>query len=356
MKCPKCGTNHRRKDGMQCKCNYNFVFNPYQDNGWTDGKFLALLKKASSNDTHYFSRNQLLTYTSKERRLSIGQNIGLIILIITAVGLLLPIVLVCAYRLLYGLVSILEEVLSILPDGSVSSLIKLRTDTPITVWLCVGIIVVVLVFLYIRNRRPFSLSEKDLQRLLYKWQARGNKIEKLIEKPDLHDPPPEWKESDIYDYGVERILVVQHDIMVDVLVKNGFHAQERTVVISSEGYPGYLMPHIKRLFETNLSLKVFVMHDTMDDRESRQFIEQVKYRFPLKGREIIDMGLFPENHNLILKGIKAKPEDAAAKLTVDSIPYPFLSKVLALSLVQAVPFMYILEQVEQDQYPGSGFG
>ena len=42
----------------------------------------------------------------------------------------------------------------------------------------------------------------------------------------LKKAPPEWKEPDIYDYGFERILVVQRDLLVDLFVKNNFHSEE----------------------------------------------------------------------------------------------------------------------------------
>ena len=54
MKCSTCNYNQRRgKQGMTCKkCGYKFVFDPKR-HGLTDGKFLASVHRASSNDTYY---------------------------------------------------------------------------------------------------------------------------------------------------------------------------------------------------------------------------------------------------------------------------------------------------------------
>ena len=59
MKCPNCATNHLRgKQGMQCKCGYQFVFDPKR-HGLTDGKFLSHVRRASRNGTYFFTENQL---------------------------------------------------------------------------------------------------------------------------------------------------------------------------------------------------------------------------------------------------------------------------------------------------------
>ena len=60
-----------------------------------------------------------------------------------------------------------------------------------------------------------------------KWVGVQGPIEKMIETPRLGTPPPEFEEPDLYDYGVERILVVQHDLLVDLFVLNGLHAEQR---------------------------------------------------------------------------------------------------------------------------------
>ena len=61
---------------------------------------------------------------------------------------------------------------------------------------------------------------------LASWQAKYP-LEKLLEGRKLEAPPPDWKEEDVYDYGAERVLVVDDDALVDFFVLNDFHAQQR---------------------------------------------------------------------------------------------------------------------------------
>lgn len=100
------------------------------------------------------------------------------------------------------------------------------------------------------------------RRYVRKWQGAGNEIPKLIESESLSNPPSDCKEGDIYDYGVERILIVERDILVDWLVLNDFHAQERTLVLSVSGYPDYLVPIARELIEQNANLPVCLLHDS----------------------------------------------------------------------------------------------
>lgn len=59
MKCPQCSHNHPRREGLVCgRCSYQFVFDKGVD-AMTDSLFLALQRKASRNDTFYFTENQL---------------------------------------------------------------------------------------------------------------------------------------------------------------------------------------------------------------------------------------------------------------------------------------------------------
>lgn len=65
------------------------------------------------------------------------------------------------------------------------------------------------------------------------WKAAGKPLAKLLEAPALHAPPAPYREGDIYDYGVERIVIVEHDLLVDLLVMNNQHAEQRALLASS---------------------------------------------------------------------------------------------------------------------------
>lgn len=224
MKCPKCQRNHRRKrEGMRCTCGYSFRLDPQVT--MPDSRFLALLKKASAGDTQRYTvrnliavhRSQLLQEASKNRKGCLG----------------------CSGVLALG------------------SLLVAASGEP-------GALVVTLVGVLgsgvaLLNKPPDA--EAQVLSAVEAWRKAGGELPGMLEEPSLHTPPPEAPEPDVFDYGVERVLVVDRDLLVDLFVLNGFHAQERALVISAGGYPQYLVPRLAQVLEQNPETPVYLLHD-----------------------------------------------------------------------------------------------
>jgi hypothetical protein len=314
MKCPKCGNNHSKKSGQTCRCGYEFVFNPQIDHGWTDGKFLALIKRASHNGTYYFTKNQLLTYSRKSRK---AASLPLAAIIIPAI---IAGIFVAAF-----------------------------SKQPI-----LGIIAGIVVFLVsaVCRLQTMKLSRRKLETLIDKWLNSDRKIDKLLVEPTLQTPPPEWKEKDIYDYGVEKILITQHDLQVDSLVRNNFHTEQKMLVISANGYPQYILPRLKKILTGNPAIKIYALHDTMTESEGQTFISRIRDIFECDKHEIIDLGLYQKNVELIFKALKSKPENSNEDIPLDFIPFPLLSTLLVLSMKNNAVFAYILEEAARGTYAG----
>jgi hypothetical protein len=63
-------------------------------------------------------------------------------------------------------------------------------------------------------------NQEEFWRIVKKWEEKKGALAGMLVKPSLHQPPPEFQESDIYDYGVERIIIVERPILVDLLPKS----------------------------------------------------------------------------------------------------------------------------------------
>lgn len=65
MYCPKCNKYYRKKYGtiLQCACGYNFVFG--HNDSIKDSFMLMLEKKASKNESSYFTIDNLYTVYHK---------------------------------------------------------------------------------------------------------------------------------------------------------------------------------------------------------------------------------------------------------------------------------------------------
>ncbi len=308
---------------MTCACGYHFVFNPKIDK-LTDGKFQTVIKQASKNDTYFFTKNQL--YTAFCRKLHKPVNL------LVFIGIFI----VSVFMVIIGLMIGSWEV-------------------------TVGAVFVAVLFLGALFGIPSSikkfLSRDNFDTLLHRWM-QANEIPKLLVKPQLGAPPTQqWQEPDIFDYGVERILVVEHDILVDLFVKNGFHAEQSCLIISANGYPTYLAQRLPELVKKNKNISVFLLHDSSPTGTTvtNKFLDSHKEL--LKNARILDAGLFPEDlENInVLKRLKTGKEPAS--VPVDAIPYAYLALLLTESISKGIPFGHLLlVWSDRDTPDGGSYG
>ena len=264
MKCPECNYDQKVKYGLICRCGYEFTFNPKTTRppGQTDGRFVATIARANQNETVYFTRNQL--YAA----------------FVTKYG---P----SRWGTLYGgaCISILGAFLTYF-------------QIPIFGYLFLGIGVLTTLWgLFIK---PGFVSRKQFENWINAWLQAGKNIPMLIEHPTLHQPPPDWEEKDIYDYGCEKLLIVQHDLMVDLLVLNNQHTEQRMLVLSESGYPNYLVAKVQELLADRPELPIFLLHDAT--REGMQMAERMKTRaswLDLSQSSFVDLGFTPEDFKMM---------------------------------------------------------
>ena len=318
MKCPQCSRNHRLgKYGMKCGCNYHFCFNPKAQGtlGLTDGKFLACVRAASQNDTTYFTRNQL--YAVYCRRLRKSPVTSLVI-----GGVLLMV--------------------------AAGTYFIARHDNPevrgVDYVLGVAGIIVIGFGQYIARR---EIPRQDFDFVLGKWLGQGRHLDRLLEQPSLHEPPPEWNELDIYDYGVERLLIVEHDLLVDLFVKNGVHAEQRMLVISESGYPDYLMEVARRLLDEQPDLPVFLLHDATAHGTAMQARLLSSGMLPVESHPLVDLGMRPLDFRKLKRTKQFDRANSNRDLPVDALLLPFMTMGLGIAMTEQMAFSEIIEGQEE---------
>lgn len=310
MKCPKCEHNHPARDGRVCSgagCTYVFTFSPkdVETLHMTDGRFLSAIRSASQNDTAYFTKNQL--YAAYARKQTFPR--------IAFFG--------------FAFVCFLF------------SLLFLLTGEPLTGWIALGLAFSVTLFGMFGEPRIHKHS--SFMKMIDRWDLDGKPIEKLIRQPSLSEPPPKWTEDDIYDYGFERLLIVQHDILVDLLVLNDVHAQQRALVISESGYPSYLMPHAHRVLHENPGIPVFILHDAT--REGVAMHRRVmEMNLPIVDRTIVDLGMTKESFRKLKRTKHFEPKNRSRELPVDALATPFLVTGLAACFATDATMAMLIEQ------------
>ncbi len=301
MKCPECLHQQNHSSGLTCtKCGYRYALDPKSYPYFADGFFLAVIRRASGNQTHHFTRNQLYAAFSKHTRkkTKVPIAVGAVVL---AVGLAL-----------------------FLAHWSIASFVTV-----------IGIVLLIISL-------AFKVKPKRLDKAIQLWTSKGRDIPKLITEPQLHDPPQAWPESDIYDYGVEKILIVQRDELVDLFVLNHWHADERAIVFSESGYPEYIVERAQTLLDERSDLPIFLLHDAnAQGLGMRRRIEE-KGIISFKHRTVIDLGLKPEDTTNLSQLKKDFARGGKTGLPVDAIPYAQLSRGTALALAGELTFSELL--------------
>ncbi|MEL6340428.1 MAG: hypothetical protein AAFQ65_11000 [Myxococcota bacterium] len=282
---------------MTCVCGYEFVLDKQLDEGLTDGRFLAAAKRASRDDTAYFTENQLYT---------------------------------ALCRTLFPRFALRYATALWIVGGPIAVFLLFVGQPAVAMLIAIFITLFSLMFL---GRRLFY-SPPDRYRLpdwIQRIRAGGHRLDRLIDKPSLDKPPPDWSEPDIYDYGVERLLVVERPLLVDLLVKNGLHSEARTLIVSEGGYPSHIMNRVPKLFEERPDLPVFILHDaTPDGLGMRQRMSESRVWSGV-AQNAVDLGVFPDDlKKLGLPALRGNRDGWA--LPVDTLNPSVLAGLLGTAL------------------------
>lgn len=333
MKCPECNHNHKRgKDGMKClRCERRFIFDPKKHanggKGLTDAYFIKCIEKLSRNGTYFFTEDELYCFMAQQTRPGMaGCIIGAFI--ITA----------------------------IITGG-------LHLMMALGIWPAFFVLpILVLMAVKISNS---VLSRKKWAKYLRHWQQmtgndahKDNHLSAMLTTPQLLEKPSQANEPDIYDYGAAKLLICEHDIQVDWLVKNGFHAENGIVIISENFYPQYLTEQVQELIKNNPDLDIYTLHNSDSNGESMiGRLQNPLNNWGLGGLEIVDLGLSSE-HLLKAKLNKKIIEQYNGDFPVHGIAYHQFHPVLNHCLLHGVTFTaaYATLYSSIDSGGSSGFG
>ncbi|MAE65235.1 MAG: hypothetical protein CMJ18_13270 [Phycisphaeraceae bacterium] len=304
MKCPECSADHKHKDGMRCRCGYRFLFDPKTD-PITDGRFLAAVRGASANGTWHFTANQLYAAHLRRRR---------------------------AYRGIAAACAIAAVIASVVCGFVV----------PPALWALIPIALVCIGWAGNQySREPLARDQWD--RCVERWRSERT-LEKMIVQPSLGDPPPQWQEPDIYDYGVEKIVLVDRDLTVDLLVLNNLHAEQKALILSEHGYPPYLVERATGVLRENAEIPVYLLHDAASTGPPMAERLGASTLLPIEGHPVIDLGLSPDDVRKLPQLRHARRREEEAVTPVDFIPVGALLAVMAVSFENRVGMWDAIEQ------------
>ena len=307
MQCPECGTRQKNDITPQCRCGYQFIFQQKTAHGMTDAKFRDLLRRAGDDGLFHFTFPQLYTAWCRQNAEE-------------------------KYSLLQKKLAAAGGLLFILFTGSLFFFGRLGGF--------LSLISLVIPWLIIRqHRRQAPPDLGSLKKILKKWQTGdGGGDEMLLLRPGLHKPPVDFPEKDLFDYGVEKIIIVERSILVDLLVKNGFHADQNALIFSRDGYPDYIVQQARNILKQNSSLPIYFLHDAGEAGMA------MAHKKKLAGRTVIALGIAPEHLEKMSFLDALQLHRKGYKAPLDILPYPVLAALFDEALREKRTVGEILEQ------------
>ncbi len=120
---------------------------------------------------------------------------------------------------------------------------------------------------------------------------------------------------------------------------NGFHSQERALVMSYSGYPDYLMPQLEKCLQHQPDLPVFLLHD--GQRAPAMMAESV--RRLVADRQVVDMGL-SLNAPAEIKRLKKVRMPRRVAVPLDFLPYLMLTNGIAAAMLHQMTLSELVGQ------------
>jgi hypothetical protein len=321
MRCPKCSNDHKRKLGGRCsKCGYNFALDKDRDEGLTDGRFLLAVKRASQAGTKFFTENQLHT---------------------------------ALCRTLYPWKAGRDAVLSGLVALAIAGVL-LWSDRAAEALFVAFVGPVFCLAQWFKKSAYRPLTRRSVPALIKKMNDAGHSLRRLLQEPTLHQPPPKWSEPDIYKYGVERLLIVQRPLLVDLMVKNGLHAELRALVVSEDGYPSYIHQHAVELAHRREDLPVFLLHDATPYGIRMRIRLQDSADWSFAANRLIDVGAFPADFSALgLPAVRGGPD--GYKLPIDTLSNHRLASLVSAALLGGSTLAQAIDE-RKTQEDREGYG
>lgn len=256
MRCPDCKHNQRYRDGTRCgKCGYQFVLRKRTDT-ISDYTLRQIIKRLSDQGQYSFTATQLELELCRCWRRKITQAL---IGGIASAGLVAAVVIFLAHG--WGIASVV-------------------------------FILLVLLAVWRTQRKKIVLPLAKARKLLKRYRQTHPIAELADGQAFLQQTPTENPED--ARYAPERILVVERDDLVDMLVRNRFHAHHKTAIISRSGYPRHVAGACRNFLRQHPNIPVQLLHDASLTGFNLKAQLESDPQWPLAGQRLVDIGVSPE--------------------------------------------------------------
>jgi hypothetical protein len=310
---------------MTCpNCRHKVIFNP-RKTPISDGKFRKLIVAMRGTGDTFFTKNQL--YSSYLETGKVAFMTRLFLWLVVAISLVFIINVYYLRQNTFGTSGWVDVVVVGLFAGGMTGLFN-WTTTP-------------------------KVSRTEFEQWIKRWLAHYP-IPNLITEPSLDQaPPPLFAEQDLYDYGVESIVVVDQDIYVDLFVQNNYLAEWKSVVISQNGYPNYLVAKVARILKENPSITIKYLHDAATACVNMKSSVRQFLTIPSTVEEV-DLGLHSKDSNLL--SVFSQRSKTSESVQLDFLPPARLATTMGAAVIGGLLIGEVLRSYQSSSSSGGDFG
>ncbi|MDQ5909087.1 MAG: hypothetical protein QG599_1181 [Pseudomonadota bacterium] len=255
MRCPECNHNQKSREGSRCqKCRYQFVFYSKSE-PIRDFTLRQIIQRLSDNGEYAFTATQLALEICRVWRKKTFGAIGCSVIALILSGIV-------------GVIAFTQW-------GWIGLALALLTIQPLAFWL---------------GRRGKSALSVDKACKVIKQYHQIHPIRELADGAAFRQSPPTTDFQDPH-YAPERILVVERDELVDLLIRNRFHLTAKAVVVSRSGYPERVFAACQEFLRHHPTTPVMVVHDAslMSFALTAQLRADPQWRFA--SSRLFDLGI-----------------------------------------------------------------
>lgn len=165
-----------------------------------------------------------------------------------------------------------------------------------------------------RDPAPRAPVEQWLER----WSPSEGSAQ-LVDRPTL-----EQASADLCPATARSLIIVERELVVDLLLRNGAQHDLSALIVSESGYPVAVLRETKRRLRETPPLKVVALHDATAHGVQLAARLQKSERFALGDHEFVDAGLFPADVTWLAELAPAIPAAHTNHVPIDSLSYPSL--------------------------------
>lgn len=115
----------------------------------------------------------------------------------------------------------------------------------------------------------------------------------MVDGTRFEKAPPNGFQGDFLQFSPEKILIVDRNDIVDMLLLNRFYIEQKVLVLSAKQYPSHVFSACCKILEAHPEVPVMLMHDASREGYAMKRRLLTDPAWPLTEANVKDLGIHP---------------------------------------------------------------